>query len=129
MLRVQRQTVELGTRPSDRALADDEVRALWQALARSDNLLMAGTLKLRLLTGQRTREVARMRWEDIRGALWQLPAELAKNGRAHNVPLSPMALAVLEELRPITGTERWAFDTPSATNPGPFHAPASLDGP
>ena len=103
-------------RASDRALADDEIRALWQALARSDNLLMAGILKLRLLTGQRTREVARMRWEDIRGALWQLPKEFAKNGRAHNVPLGPMALEVLEELRPITGTGHWVFASPRKPN-------------
>jgi integrase len=99
-------------RASNRALSDEEIRALWQELARSDNLLMAGILKLRMLTGQRTREVTRMRWEDINGEFWQLPADFAKNGRPHNVPLGPLALEALEQLRPVTGTERWVFASP-----------------
>jgi integrase len=99
-------------RASDRALSDDEIRALWKALDTSDNLLMAGILKVRLLTGQRTREVARMRWQDIDGDLWQLPKEFAKNGRAHRIPLGPLALEVLDRLRPITGTDCWVFASP-----------------
>jgi integrase len=97
---------------SDRALSDDEILAVWRALDASDNLLMAGILKLRLLTGQRTREVARMRWQDIDGELWQLPKDFAKNGRAHRIPLGPLALEALRSLQPITGTERWVFASP-----------------
>jgi integrase len=61
-------------------------------------------VKLLLLTGQRRTEVAAMRWADVdlEGATWTLPAEAAKNGKAHLVPLSPPALAILKAI-PILG--------------------------
>ena len=40
-----------------------------------------------------------MRWQDVDGAWWTIPAELAKNGLSHRVPLSPQALTILERLR------------------------------
>ncbi|HVT60837.1 MAG TPA: site-specific integrase [Thermoanaerobaculia bacterium] len=108
-LKVPRPGIE---KAGDRALSDDEIRKLWLMLNRSDNHLMAGILKVRILTGQRTREVARMRWEDLGGDLWRLPGSFTKNGRAHDVPLGPLALELLEELRPLTGTESWVFASP-----------------
>jgi integrase len=99
-------------RAGDRALSDAEMRKLWLMLDSSDNRLMAGILKARLLTGQRTREVVRMRWEDLDGDLWHLPANFTKNGRSHDVPLGLLALELLEELRPLTGTAVWVFASP-----------------
>lgn len=96
----------------DRALSDEEIRKLWSVLDRSDNLLMSGILKARLLTGQRTREVARMRWEDLGGDVWRIPKTVTKNGKAHDVPLGPLALELLEQLRPLTGTQTWVFASP-----------------
>jgi hypothetical protein len=32
--------------------------------------------------------VLSMRWQDIDGEWWTIPAEIAKNGRSHRVPLS-----------------------------------------
>lgn len=77
---------------------------------------LVAAVRLMLLTAQRRGEVLRMRWEDIAEDTpenpapaadgqkapprfsWTIPAESAKNGRAHRVPLSPEALAVLESL-------------------------------
>jgi integrase len=54
-----------------------------------------------------------MRWRDLerdsRGWWWNLPAELTKTNRAHRVPLSPQALAVIEALRPLTGSTEWVL--------------------
>ena len=50
-----------------------------------------------LLTGQRSGEVRQMRWDLIdEDGVWTIPAEVAKNGRTHKVPLSKQALAVIE---------------------------------
>lgn len=52
-------------------------------------------------------------WRDLerdsRGTWWNIPAELTKTNRAHRVPLSPQALAVIEALRPLTGSTEWVL--------------------
>lgn len=40
---------------------------------------------------------------------WRIPSERMKMGEAHIVPLSRQAVAILRELRPITGTGRFVF--------------------
>jgi integrase len=69
-----------------------------------------------LLTAQRRGEVLSMRWQDIDGTWWTIPADFAKNGRSHRVPLSPQALAILKRLR--EGAEGpWVFPSPTADGP------------
>lgn len=53
-----------------------------------------------------------MRPGELRKAEWRIPAERMKMGIEHIVPLSTQALAILEELRPLTGNGRYLF--PSA---------------
>lgn len=52
---------------------------------------------------------------DVDKAVWSLPAEKMKMRRPHRVPLSPEVLAMLEELRPLTGDGRFLF--PSFRSP------------
>jgi integrase len=40
---------------------------------------------------------------------WRIPAQRMKMGEAHIVPLSRQAVAILYELRPITGNQRYVF--------------------
>ena len=51
-----------------------------------------------VLTAARSGEVRNARWEQIDrdGAVWTIPAERMKTGRAHRVPFSPRALEVLD---------------------------------
>src|SRR5262249_35599778 len=81
-------------RPRDRVLTDEELARVWGA---ADQLgYPFGTLiKLLILTGQRRGEVAGMRWSEIDGDLWTLPAGRVKNAKAHDVPLSRAALDIL----------------------------------
>lgn len=98
--------------PRERVLAEEEVRALWPLFDRLQPAV-AAAWRLILLTAQRPGEVLSMRWRDLerdsRGWWWNLPAELTKTNRAHRVPLSPQALAVIEALRPLTGSTDWVL--------------------
>ena len=46
-----------------------------------------------------------MRWADIdlEAGVWTLPRELTKAGRSHEVPLSPLALSILETVPRFAG--------------------------
>lgn len=98
-------------RQRDRVLSEDEIRALWRVLDAED-LVMAASFKLRLLTAQRGDEVLKLRWADCADGWWTIPAEVAKNGLAHRVPLSPQVVNLLDRLKPITGTSPWVFASP-----------------
>jgi len=99
-------------RRRDRVLNEQEIRAVWEVLD-EQGTLMAATFKMRLLTAQRGIEVLKMRWADIDGDWWTIPAEVAKNGLSHRVPLSSQAQTVLAVLRPPTEeSSEWIFPSP-----------------
>lgn len=83
----------------DRVLSNDELRAFLHACD-SIGDPFAPIVRLLLLTGQRRDEVASAKWVemDLGDGLWRLPAERTKNSRAHDVPLSTQALAIVEGL-------------------------------
>jgi integrase len=83
----------------ERVLTDEELKFFWQAC----DVLgypFGYVGKLLLLTGQRLREVAGMSADelDLERRQWVIPKERAKNNKAHIVPLSDPAVAVIEEL-------------------------------
>lgn len=84
----------------ERALTEDEIRQLWTVTEATGNFSPSVRLALRLIlvTGQRPSEVAQMHESQINGNLWTMPD--TKNGRAHTIPLSDMALAILDDARP-----------------------------
>lgn len=63
-------------------------------------------IEWQLHTMVRPSEAAGTRWDeiDIDNKLWNIPAERMKKKKAHSVPLSPQSLALLEVMRPISGT-------------------------
>jgi integrase len=75
-------------------------------------------LVLSALLFQRPGNIRAMEWAEIdtEAALWTIPAAKMKrttsekiNGRPHLVPLAPQALAILRELKPLTGHGRYVF--------------------
>jgi integrase len=46
---------------------------------------------------------------DLDGAVWSIPAKKIKMRRPHRVPLARQSLAILRELKEITGSGRWLF--------------------
>lgn len=75
-------------------------------------------LKLQVLTWVRPGELRAAEWAefDVDKAEWRIPAERMKMRAPHVVPLSRQAIAVLEELRPLTGKGRFLF--PNQHTPG-----------
>jgi integrase len=86
--------IENGLR--QRVLSDDELATIWNAL--DDGGDYAPLLRLLMLTGARREEIAGLRWSEIdpEAALVRLPGERTKNGRPHDIPLVPQALAILK---------------------------------
>lgn len=66
----------------------------------------ARALELTILTACRTSEVLNARWDeiDLEARTWTIPVERMKSGKAHRVPLSDAALAVLNGLPRIVNT-------------------------
>ncbi len=99
----------------DRVLTLEEIKALWHGL---DGARMAeGTklaLKLQLVTAQRKGEVISAAWEeiDLAEGWWTIPAEKSKNRLPHRVPLSPLALELLQAARALSGDPPWVFPSP-----------------
>jgi integrase len=85
--------------PRARTLNDTELRAVWDA-AEAMGYPYGRLLRLLILTGQRLREIANMRWRevDLRRRLLTIAADRMKGRRAHEVPLSDAAVALLEML-------------------------------
>ena len=73
----------------DRVLTADELIRVWQACHTGAHPCRGPSCKLQILTAQRVSEVRLMRWEDIDGLWWTIPATVTKNKLAHRVPLSP----------------------------------------
>ena len=61
----------------------------------------ARALEFGILTAARSGELRGALWSeiDLKAGVWSLPKERMKGRRAHRVPLSPEALAVLEQVR------------------------------
>lgn len=84
-----------------RILSDNEIRLFWERTQASQNNGDPSTrlaLRLTLVTGQRAGEVCQLHENHIKGNIWTLPD--TKNGRAHAVYLTPLALELVEEARP-----------------------------
>jgi integrase len=92
VINTNRQTDE---KARDRVLTDAELVAIWNACRDDD---YGCIVQLLILTGQRRDEVgAVLKSELSLGARkWNIPRERTKNGLAHEVPLSNMAIGILE---------------------------------
>lgn len=83
----------------DRVLSDGELLQIWNAAAKVSEPFDA-FYRLLILTGQRRSEIAEMEWNELDrdAALWAIPADRAKNGVAHLVPLTEPVIAEIDRL-------------------------------
>jgi len=89
-------------KPRDRVLTEDEIRLFWQACDQMGQPF-GNLYQFLLLTGQRLREAAEITEREVKGDLWTIPADRAKNGDKHSVPLSGAALGILTGMERIKG--------------------------
>lgn len=83
-----------------RLLNDDEIRRVWSALDEEDPFFQA-LFKLRFLTAARGVETRTMRWSDLdlHSRVWTIPEERAKNGNSNTVPLTALAVELIQRLQ------------------------------
>jgi integrase len=91
----------------DRVLTDQELGLVWWA-ADALGYPFGPFVHLLILTGARREEVAGLDWSELdRGSkLWSLPSRRSKNAIAADIPLSDLALTVLDSLA-ATSPDRW----------------------
>lgn len=100
----------------ERVLSWQEIREIWN----SETMFPPQRLAIQLLLatgGQRSGEVTRAHWSEFNldARVWWLPAARAKNKRDHGIPLTPLALSVLEDIRALYPGAAWVF--PARNNP------------
>jgi len=93
--------------PRNRVLSDAELVTLWNGLPAGH---FADIVRLLVLTSCRREEIGSLQWNEINFAEKKitLPANRTKNGVEHTIPLSDLALRVLESQRRILG-HRYVF--------------------
>lgn len=97
-----------------RVLTDDEIKTLWAALELENKTidmyrLSKLAMKMILLTGQRPGEVCGMTWDELDNGSWNIPAERMKGKEPQRVPLTSMALEIIEQARPLSCNSRYVF--------------------
>lgn len=100
------------------SLQPDELPELLSRVACANIKISTRSLiEWQLHTMTRPAEAAGTCWSeiDLDKALWTIPADRMKRRKAHTIPLSPQALAILERMRPISGHRHHVF--PGDRNP------------
>ena len=122
----------------DRWLNNTEVVRVWEATKEMGSLFSPALCFL-LATAQRRNEVSGMTWNelDFDRDVWTIPAERAKNGKAHEIDLPPLALQILHDqlrlkktkndyvfgsgMNPLSGWSRFKHDLDARINePSPI---------
>jgi integrase len=110
-----------------RTLTEDEIKKVWAVLdqaatgtkaQRRLRLQTAASLKLRLVTAQRGGEVMSMEWSEISGDWWTIPEEKSKNGLEHRVPMSPLALRIISQIKSLGENKPSKYVFPSPKGDG-----------
>jgi len=115
--------------PSRLSKAKRPPKTTQEPVRASADLTVALALRLAVLTLARRNDVAAARWEeiDLNRGLWTIPAARFKGGRAHVVPLSAEASAVLAEAAKLPGGGGVVvFPTPLNPEPTDKKPPRSI---
>jgi integrase len=113
-----------GRKRGHKAMARDELPKFLNALEVYDgDPRTAIALRLMVLTFVRTGELRAARWSEMesldgKDPVWRIPAERMKMKREHLVPLAPQAVALMRDLRSLTGWDVSSFLFPSPAREG-----------
>ena len=116
----------------ERVLNDAEMKAFWTACVHpqtvddlSLSINMGIALRMAAVTLQRGGEVIGMTWAEIdrEARTWLIPAERMKGGKAHLVPLSDLAISLLDEAQAVLKTHQqsdFVFASPRSEDDQPM---------
>ncbi len=81
----------------NRVLSEEELGEVWRGCCNDDH---GHIVQLLILTGQRKSEISELRWSEIDSgaAVIDLSEDRTKNRKRHLVPLSPQALAIIQNI-------------------------------
>ncbi|HVQ71169.1 MAG TPA: integrase arm-type DNA-binding domain-containing protein [Bradyrhizobium sp.] len=82
-----------------RVLSLDEIKLVWAAAGKLGSY--GALVRLLLLTAQRREKVSTMRWAELDGDIWTIPAEDREKGNAGMLRLPPLAMALLGDIAKI----------------------------
>lgn len=101
-----------------RVLAEWEVAVIWSVLPQMA-WQFAMLMRLMILTGQRLREIAGMRWEeiDLEKKEWIIPGTRTKNKLTHLVPIVPQIERLLVQIEPDASKRRGLLLTSNGRTP------------
>jgi integrase len=103
----------------DRVLTEEEIQIFWREIEGSSmSELTRLCLQLQLVTAQRKGEIVITEWVDmdLNTGWWTIPAKKAKNKLSHRVPLSPLAMQLLERVKALSGSSNWLFPSTQTEN-------------
>ena len=117
------ETIEAPARESsrERVLSEPELKILWRRLEGGPlrmTMPVRMALRMILITSQRKGEVVGARWDefDLAAGWWTIPPEKAKNGLPHRVPLAPIALSLLKQIRELSRDSEYLFPSSRGNN-------------
>jgi integrase len=117
---ISKRALGIRTETRDRALTLDEIAVWWPALDVHAPGWVAAACRVLLLTGARQGELRAARWEHVqlegKAPQWHMPE--TKNGTAHTVPLSPLAVQQFKALKKLAGESEWVL--PGVDPDGPI---------
>jgi integrase len=110
---------EIEPRRRDRTLSDEEIAALWRACDDAPPIMVASVRLQLLLALRHPSETTGMRWTDLHKnriealgevLVYDIPKERRKHAIPLSLPLPPLAIEILDGLRPLTGRAQLVLD-------------------
>jgi integrase len=94
-----------------RRLNADELARLWKVLDATEEDLWADLFKVLIVTGARRKALCSMRWQDLdlTAGIWVIPAIWSKNRRELAIPLTSVAVNVLQRRQSSCGRSQWVW--------------------
>jgi integrase len=99
-----------------RRLNADELGRLWKALDAAEGSLWADFFRILILTGARRDALCSMRWQDLdlASGVWMVPATWSKNRREMAIPLTNVAVAMLQRRQQGRSRSPWVWPSAEA---------------
>jgi integrase len=99
-----------------RRLNAEELARLWRALDGAAGSLWADFFKVLILTGARRDALCSMRWQDLdlSSGVWMVPATWSKNRREMAIPLTSIAVKLLQRRKQSRTRSPWVWPSAEA---------------
>ncbi|WP_340618621.1 tyrosine-type recombinase/integrase [Xenorhabdus entomophaga] len=97
----------------------DELHEFYKSLnTYTGSFIVKMGVRLQIITGVRPGELRNAEWSEIdfNKAQWEISAAKMKMHRPHIIPLSKQAIAILEQMKPVTGQRKYVFHGRSNTS-------------